>query len=791
MSAHDYMSRSGYAEDAYSDHPEKFPVVDVEGRRRAVSDYGRSPGTRTYVRKVESYVQEIRKSKPAYSSVTMGFPSKESGSFNSDGRPREVHDFLMKILTEVNGPPHKTSDPNLGTNQGEHNFSHEPPARTSAPNLERVDVHEVHQRFGPYGTSQMKVDPTSGPPVRPSDPTQGRGRYIFPVKEEIRDNYGDGHRYGSSLTKAEPTMHYGYECNGSPRKSEKDHNNQWGQSSSPDYDHQPQGGYGVPNRQGAGYGLNSNAPRSLSPIYSHPPQMNNQLPHDKWGNPLKSQTQDYGAPNNSSPRKPSSFKDCEVQNHGRGGSPVKLDTPYGYGVSPNNTYAAKPEKPKEYKIPDSQWGNPETRDHGVRSNKWDTSSNPIHDHPRGNTKKQLGGSTMNSRGNGLSGNQWDRSSSPIYSHPGNNPSSPKNQWGSSWVQTQSPGNYGDPSNQNGKSSAPIYSHPQNNPLSPQNQWERSSVKTQSPGNYGVPNSQQSKSSNPVYDHPQNNSSRPKNQLESSLVKTESPGNYGVPNNRQGKSSTPVYNHPQNPPSGPKDQWGSSPVKTQSPGDYGATVNQLGRSSSPVYDHLRNNPSGPKDPLGSSPVKTQSPKGYGLSSNQWNRASSPPNYDHLPKNKQHQPPQVTCRDGVCTLNNKPRAPHSAYDEPKGDTNRFPITKPASYYDDQYRTDGLRSKPYSPDHQPKDFGTSTNQMMPSGYNSGEALAQLNLDARTPPEGGVAAIAGKSSAPVGGFSGPRKLTIPPPVGPIRETMVVPGDIDSEQVVRLYGGCSIPYFH
>lgn len=273
-----------------------------------------------------------------------------------------------------------------------------------------------------------------------------------------------------------------------------------------------------------------------------------------------------------------------------------------------------------------------------------------------------------------------------------------------------------------------------------------------------------------------------------MAKIESPGNYGVPSNQQGKSSTPVYNHPQNPPSGPKDQWGGSPVKTQSPRDYGATINQLGRSSSPVYDLLRNNPSGSKDPLGSSPAKTQSPKGYGFSNNQWNRASSLPGYDHPPNDEQHQAPQVTCRDGVCTLSNKPKTPQGAYDEPKGNTNRFPVTKPASYSDDQYRIDRLRSKLYSPDHQPEDFGTSTNQIMPSGYNLGEALEQLNLDAGTPPKGGVAAIAGKSSAPAGGFWGARKLTVAPPVGAIRETMVGPRDIDSTEVVRRYGGCSIP---
>ena len=105
----------------------------------------------THVRKVGSYILGICRCRPACSSVMRGVPSKESVPFNSNscssGRPREVHDFLMKIVTEV-------------PEQGEHKLPHEPPAsRTIGRNpgwvqssfpghVERIRIHEVDHRYG-------------------------------------------------------------------------------------------------------------------------------------------------------------------------------------------------------------------------------------------------------------------------------------------------------------------------------------------------------------------------------------------------------------------------------------------------------------------------------------------------------------------------------------------------------------------------------------------------------------------------------------------------------------------
>ncbi|KAL9233257.1 hypothetical protein vseg_008278 [Gypsophila vaccaria] len=740
MSGYDYASRSGYA--IHTSKP--VSVVSYDGR-----------GTRTYVTRVEERVEQVRR--PS----TRAYVYSSAMKAEKESRPKEVDDFINKILDEVNGPSVTTT-----TRRSDNGFAN---------------------KFGANPRAYYEVE------------------YVYvgsPTGSRIPRNYGDPYdlkELSSYVYDNPPKSYYGGQDNPSansrmmsdiPRDYEVP-TTQWERSSYPSYDASPH----VP-----------------PPVESRASRTYDAKPDNR----LKSDWKDYDSPDNRwtdssvDPRLPNAYKgpgshwsrsskpvyDKPQPNSLLGKSPLKPEAPTGYGDS--DYQWSKPLKPKYDESSNSTPAGTQQVNSTVKPSNNGYGSDlsnqkgqlPSREYDHSPRNEYIGGASDNLRGNpplkktyealpsidrqrgdssvkpqspkgyGVSDSQSGRSSSPSYDSPqrkvladgsknwGNSPLKPTfdqpsyGQQSSPSVELQFPTSFGGPGNQRDGSLSPGFEHPPRNDIMgrvPNNRWGNPPMETPN-----SPNSLGSKSLGHDYDSPAPNDAykgngAPDGRRSNSPTKFGSSTGYHVPNDQKGRSTSPEYEHP------PRNEI-VTPLRVKIPQDHGGEDNQVSigiGSPSPTgnADAVANNR------WGNAPVKTQSPRDYGPRGNQWSSPSSPPVYNSS-KGQKNEQPNVAARSGT---------PASAYDhEPKGD---------------------LQNK----DNQRNDFGGS-NQIKPNGYQASPLSQQSNRASDNPRD----------------FSGDQKVSTAASLqpkysvysGPASELVTVrPTVIDSREAARRYGHMDAPY--
>ncbi|KAK9735351.1 hypothetical protein RND81_04G200600 [Saponaria officinalis] len=581
MSGYDYASRSGYAI-----HTSK-PV--------SVVSYDAGRGTRTVVTRVEERVEQVRK--PS----TRGYIYSSAGKAEKEGRPREVDDFITKILDEVDGPSVATTRQN--DSGCDYKFGANPrsyyaveyvyvgsPTGSGIPRMygDPYDVKEFSSlvydnppksyyggtgRDNPSDYSRVKSEALRDYDVpktrweRSSYPNYDASPYVLPpVESHTSRTYdakpenrlkSDPKDYGAPSNRwidssVEPLSPNAYESPG----------NHWSRSSKPVYGNPQQNTQLGKSNDGYGVDLGNQKGRPSSPEYEHPPR--NEIiagaPNNRWSN---------------SPLKTSYDQTLPSIDRQRGDSSLKPQSPKGYGVS------------------DCQGGR---------------SSSPNYDPPQ---SKVLGEGPKNS---GYSPLKPSFGQAPPNDDMGGPSYGRQNALS---AKIQSPTSYGAPGNQRGGSTSPDFEHPPRNDIMSgvsNNRWGNSPVET--PNNLGSKSLGRDYDSRPPNAYKDNGASD--GRRSNSPTKFGSSKGYQVPNDQTGRSVSPMFELP------PRNEI-VTPLRVRIPQDHGSDNNGVSigvDSPSPNgnVDGVANNR------WSNSPVKTQSPRDYVPRGNQWSSGPSSPAYN---------------------------------------------------------------------------------------------------------------------------------------------------------------------
>ncbi|XP_074292711.1 uncharacterized protein LOC141619595 isoform X2 [Silene latifolia] len=611
----------------------RYDYSGTYGKPVSVVSYDVGPGTRTYVTRVEERVQQV--CRPS----AMGYAYYSAIKAEKEGRPREVDNFITKILDEVNGSTVSTTT-----------------TRSFEP------VRDL------YGL------PAKGNPTK-----DGRRGYYVEYTYVGSRNYGDP--YGQQNDYGVPNQSDNTRLKSETPRDYQPPKTRWETTSRPIYGTPPYNPPRVEYHSSKSYGEEPESPRD----YGYP------------NNELKSEmAKDYGVPYNQwdtssvKPVSPKAYEGSDDQ-WSRPLKPISVhQPPYSRSLDNQGDYSpVKPYSSDGYGTLDSEKG-------GSPNNRWGNSpSKPIYqtrpyednigdrDGYRGNSSSLKPQSPNNY---GVSDNQGGRSSSPNYGQQTSASMKPQSREGSA-----------DPKNYRGRSPSPEYEHPPRNNLVggvASDKWGNSPLKTQSPRDYGTRDNQWDMPSSPAANK---GDGTPRGRE----VKLESPRAYEVPSDQKERSVSPGYEHPPRNGIGaipsntwsnsPRDnQWGnpSSPVASKNDGTpddrqvkLGSPKDQKGRSVSPGYEHPpRNEILGSRAPSNrwdSPSLKVQIPRDHGSPVNQVGSPSSPV-YNAYNEQKNVQP-NVAVRNGVPATGNRPNVTNNAYNpEPKGDYGGNSTTKPSSGY-----------------------------------------------------------------------------------------------------------------